>query len=422
MSVKLPYRSDGKVPRPKVVKQYPNGKIPSKLLFPCGLRSFVMVEPAARAMRAMTAAARRDGVVLSATGTWRTYDQQVWMFTDRYVARNTGHASKMWNGKRYWKKQARLAAAASPGTSNHGWGVAADLSDTPSVPLSDKTKRWLAAHGPSFGYWNTVKSEAWHWSYCLGDQVPRAVLDAEAGLGIKPPPKIDWSDVAKVDKELAKITYPGVLKKNSVGVAVRAVQWKLDAAGHELSVDGDFGAKTAAAVKAFQAANDLEADGIVGQVTWGALGLGPRAKAPAKKKAAAKKTTAKKKTAAKKAVATKKPAAKKPAAPAADDEATYTVQDGDGLLKIARLTLWSKRMSDARAIARANNLELDSAIQPGQDLRILSCRSTAVVSGDGWLAVSKRLGRTADEVLEGNAWQGEILHPGMTIYGGKSDR
>lgn len=32
----------------------------------------------------------------------------------------------------------------------------------------------------------------------------------------------------------------------------------------------------------------------------------------------------------------------------------------------------------------------------------------------------ERLGRTADEVLEGNAWQGEILHPGMTIYGGKS--
>lgn len=412
MSVKLPYRSDGKVPRPKVVLQFSNGKIPKSHLFPCGLRSFVMVEPAARAMRAMTAAARRDGIVLSATGTWRTYDQQVWMFNDRYVARNTGHASKMWNGKRYWKKQARLAAAASPGTSNHGWGVAADLSDSPSVPLSDKNKRWLAAHGPSFGYWNTVKGEAWHWSYCLGDQVPQAVLDAEAGLGLKPPPKIDWSNVAKVDKELAKIAYPGVLKKNSVGVAVRAVQWKLDAAGHDLSVDGDFGPKTAAAVRAFQAVNDLQVDGIVGQVTWGALGLGPGAKAPAKKKPAAKKTTAKK----------KKPAAKKPAAPAADDEATYTVQEGDGLLKIARLTLWSKRMSDARAIARANDLELDSAIRPGQELRILTCRSTAVVSGDGWLAVSKRLGRTADEVLAGNAWQGEILHPGMTIYGGKSDR
>lgn len=412
MAVQLPQKSDSSATRPKAVTAHGNGKLPSSILQPCGIRSFVMADPAARAMRAMVAAAARDGVTISATGTYRTYERQLSMFQERYVTWNTGQSSKTWNGKRYWLRPGN-AMSATPGTSNHGWGVAADLSESPTKSLTETSLRWLAANGPSFGYWNTVSSEAWHWSYCLGDAVPSKVKEIEKSHGIKPPPKIDWKSVEQVEKALKKLDYPGLLKKGSVGFAVSAVQWKLNASGHDLVIDGDFGSKTVAAVRAFQKANDLEVDGIVGQVTWGALDIGSAGtspEAPSPRKRRRKKGRKKKPTTSTAATTTP-----------ADGEAVYTVQAGDGLLRVARYTLWSRRMSDAKAIAKANDLTIDAAITPGDELQIPDCRSTDVVRGDGWLAVSKRLGRTADEVLERNAWQGDILHPGMTIYGGKQD-
>ncbi len=57
-----------------------------------------------------------------------------------------------------------------------------------------------------------------------------------------------------------------------VGDDVRAVQEALLAAGFDpKGVDGSYGRNTEAAVKAFQKANGLEADGIVGPITWAAL-------------------------------------------------------------------------------------------------------------------------------------------------------
>jgi len=54
------------------------------------------------------------------------------------------------------------------------------------------------------------------------------------------------------------------------GAEVEALQSKLG-----LAVDGDYGARTAAAVKRFQRRNGLKADGVVGPSTWRALGLSP---------------------------------------------------------------------------------------------------------------------------------------------------
>ena len=65
-----------------------------------------------------------------------------------------------------------------------------------------------------------------------------------------------------------------VLKKGSKGEAVRRLQRALSAAGQAIAADGDFGPATDRAVRAFQAAHGLEADGIVGPATWGALSGG----------------------------------------------------------------------------------------------------------------------------------------------------
>ena len=61
------------------------------------------------------------------------------------------------------------------------------------------------------------------------------------------------------------------LRRGSSGNAVRAVQWIVNWSGYPCSVDGVFGAKTEAAVKAFQRDMMLATDGIVGANTRAAL-------------------------------------------------------------------------------------------------------------------------------------------------------
>jgi peptidoglycan hydrolase-like protein with peptidoglycan-binding domain len=60
-------------------------------------------------------------------------------------------------------------------------------------------------------------------------------------------------------------------RTGSTGEDVRTVQYLLDAHGSTLSVDGDFGPLTNAAVESFQGTHGLSVDGIVGNQTWPAL-------------------------------------------------------------------------------------------------------------------------------------------------------
>jgi peptidoglycan hydrolase-like protein with peptidoglycan-binding domain len=68
----------------------------------------------------------------------------------------------------------------------------------------------------------------------------------------------------------------GWLKIGSTGNSVRYLQSVL-----EIRADGQFGPVTDKAVKAFQRANGLKADGIVGPLTWAKLGNSAPAPAPA---------------------------------------------------------------------------------------------------------------------------------------------
>jgi peptidoglycan hydrolase-like protein with peptidoglycan-binding domain len=62
-----------------------------------------------------------------------------------------------------------------------------------------------------------------------------------------------------------------VVQNGSQGHPIRTLQFLLRAHGHNLAVDGIFGAATEAAVKAFQTSKSMTADGIVAPQTWSAL-------------------------------------------------------------------------------------------------------------------------------------------------------
>jgi hypothetical protein len=247
----------------------------------------------------------------------------------------------------------------------------------------------MAAHGPSFGFWNTVRSEAWHWSYCLGDDVADGVPAPERIVHPDDRPRAaDWAAAAERG-ELDDVVPESEVVIGDQGEATAAVQWRLRMAGQDVVVDGDFGPRTEEAVRAFQRARGLAIDGRVGSSTWSVLGRhidhdsGPQMPMGAAR------------------------------------VGTYVVQPGDGFLRIAKRTLWSSEIDAATAIAEANGLTLSSTILPGQLLEIPACRSTIVVAGDDWPAVARRLGVGVDELEAAHAWAGNTLVVGSVVYGGR---
>ncbi len=56
----------------------------------------------------------------------------------------------------------------------------------------------------------------------------------------------------------------GLLKRGSVGEAVKSLQENLSKIGHDVDVDGIYGPKTEAAVRELQKATGLDVDGMAG--------------------------------------------------------------------------------------------------------------------------------------------------------------
>ena len=255
----LPYKPESAAVKPTAIKGMTNGQLLPNVMEPCNIRSFVLEREAARSMRALIKKARRDGIPLSATGTYRSYQGQVNLFLRRYdnIPRDTRH--EFWQGKNWWLKP-KVAGAAVPGTSNHGLGLAVDFSLRNKLgqekPLNTAALNWLTANGPSFGWWNTTVSENWHWCWCLGDgPMPAAVLAEEGHYPNPPVPPV-----------------PRTLRLGDTGEEVKTLQMKLNKIGANLLVDGQFGSRTDQAVRTFQTAKNITPDGVVGPETWAALG------------------------------------------------------------------------------------------------------------------------------------------------------
>ncbi len=125
---------------------YRNGRIPSGALTNVG-GGHKMYGNAARAYTQMRDAARRDGVNIRLTDSYRSYPAQV------DVARRKGiYGVRQPNG--------RLGLAARPGTSNHGLGKAVDV----NLGASRGAGAWLRANASRFGF-KTIPREPWHWEF-----------------------------------------------------------------------------------------------------------------------------------------------------------------------------------------------------------------------------------------------------------------
>ena len=175
---------------PAVCQKYPNGLIPQDEMVqvdPSLGRFGWLVAPAARAQRAMVAAAAAAGFTLRATGYYRSLADQEALFRSRYTP-HLVPPGKRWR-LRFWRKNPGVASAATPGTSNHGLGLAGDFAeetdgDPGAEGLTGALLDWLEANVVSFGYsWEPGidVSEPWHLRYFAGDVIPARVLAFEAG-------------------------------------------------------------------------------------------------------------------------------------------------------------------------------------------------------------------------------------------------
>jgi hypothetical protein len=178
--------------RPAVLNGQTNGRLPSSILVTtpgqAGGPDVRLVSPAARAWRALCAAAAAAGHVLKATSygdSYRWYDLQYEIFHKRYSTSPVdGYiATRTCGGVLYYQRPG-TAMAACPGTSNHGWGLAVDTGeeidhDAGTESLDAETLAWLVVNARRFGFWWEVQSEPWHIRYCTGDAIPAAVLAYE---------------------------------------------------------------------------------------------------------------------------------------------------------------------------------------------------------------------------------------------------
>ena len=119
---------------------YGNGRIPAGALSQVGDTRHRLWAPAADSLTRLTADAKRAGVNIGITDSYRPYAEQV------DLARRKGLYS-----------QGGLAA--KPGTSDHGWGMAVDLD------LNSQAQAWMRANAAKYGFKEDTPREPWHWAY-----------------------------------------------------------------------------------------------------------------------------------------------------------------------------------------------------------------------------------------------------------------
>lgn len=265
---------------PSTLKGQQNGKLDDRLLTKIGVGNARMEITASRAFKAMFAEARQAGFDPRHVGDYRPFEAQLNLFLARYQPATwstyqlTGPSHrKIWEqatqhgyNTKYWVKKKNPngsypATAATPGNSNHGWGLALDIAqeldgDPAPESISPQFVQWLCNNAHRYGISAELQSEPWHWRYVAGDNIPQTVFDFETGVVTPPPPP-----------QPIDLSYPGTpVQLGSRGDAARLVQHVVGA-----KVDGWFGPQSVEALRDWQRSRGLKADGIVGPVTWKAM-------------------------------------------------------------------------------------------------------------------------------------------------------
>ena len=125
---------------PPELQQYGNGKIPEHALQSIGVGEFRLSSQAAASFRQMHADAKAAGVNIGVNDAYRTYEEQVDLANRKGLYSQGG-------------------LAATPGKSNHGWGLAVDLD------LDDRAQAWMRENAHKYGFVEDVAREPWHWGY-----------------------------------------------------------------------------------------------------------------------------------------------------------------------------------------------------------------------------------------------------------------
>ena len=143
-----------------------NGMLPEDRLALVGIGQHKAQPVAADAFKAMRAAAASDKVDLGITDSYRTYQGQV-------------------AAKQKWAAKGKPQMAATPGKSNHGWGLAFDMSFGSN--RNSPGYKWMVQNAAKFGFKGPLQnpSEAWHWEY-VGGGNPEAIKSGTTEIANAP--------------------------------------------------------------------------------------------------------------------------------------------------------------------------------------------------------------------------------------------
>ena len=147
----------------------------------------------------MKEAAEKDGVSWGKPSGYRTYDEQVVLAEQKGIY---GHGG----------------LAANPGSSNHGLGMAFDLSN-----MNDKAFKWLQQHGADYGFKN-IPGEKWHWEHTAQRQAAlgaggskSASLEPSNQLAMLEPKNSTGDNIASdsIKREEQQTVSPSVIMQGS---------------------------------------------------------------------------------------------------------------------------------------------------------------------------------------------------------------
>lgn len=178
---------------------------------------------------AMNAAYRREtGRNLDVTDSYRALDGyygQVQTFLRRYRVQAIGSGTfgdvRWWQGRRY-VRHSSAGAAAVPGTSNHGWGLALDF--------GPQSRGWVQRNGARFG---------WHWPTWARSGASYEPWHIEAGADVllvtNPGPTVPTVPSTPTPAPITERDWLDMATKAEVTEAVREGNVPLVEAVHELT-------------------------------------------------------------------------------------------------------------------------------------------------------------------------------------------